>query len=146
MCFAGISGSVPTPGRDEMRTSLPLMVLFCFAAFGYGLQEGAFNLLDPPSIGSLGFRNYSSTASFSLISGSRGSWGRGAYVGTMDFALHPKVTALVDLGYARTFDFNAGDNFGHLLGGLKLEWKPTDNSSFVLQYNGAIPTGRIEGF
>lgn len=146
MCFFRVCGSIPVPGRDEMRIILPIVFLTCCAAFGYGLQEGSFNLLDPPSMGSLGFQNYHSTATFSLISGSRGSWGRGAYIGTMNFALHPKVTALVDLGYARTFDFSAGDNFGHMLGGLKLEWKPSENSTFVLQYSGAIPTGRIEGF
>ncbi len=129
-----------------MKVCIPLVLLCSLVAMGYGLSEGAFNLVDPPTMGSLGFQNFHSTASFSLISGSRGSYGCGAYVGTMNFSLHPKVSALVDLGYARTFDFSAGENFGHVLGGLQLEWRPTDNSSFILQYNGAIPTGRIEGF
>jgi len=129
-----------------MRICIAFAFCLSFIAMGYGLSEGSFNLLNPPSFGGQGFRNFHSTASFSLVSGSGGSWGQGAYVGTMNFSLHPKVTALVDLGYARTFDFSGGGNFGHLLGGVQFQWKPTDGSTFVLQYNGAIPTGRIEGF
>ncbi len=129
-----------------MKVFIPILVLCSFSLYAYGLDAGAFDLLNPPSMGGTGFQNLRSTASFSLLSGSGGTWGTGAYVGSMNFALHPKVTALVDLGYARTFDFGGGGNFGHVLGGLQLEWRPTGNSSFTLQYRGAIPTGRVEGF
>jgi hypothetical protein len=129
-----------------MKTSITILILCSCIALGYGLESSAFNLVNPPSFGSLGFRSMGSTATFSMISGSNGTWGQGAYVGTMGFTLHPKVNAMVDLGYARTFDFSGGENFGHLLGGLQFEWKPTDNSTFVLQYQGVVPTGRIEGF
>lgn len=129
-----------------MKLFIPVLVLCSLTAYGYGLDSSAFNLVDPPTMGSLGFQNYRSTATFSLLSSSRGSWGQGSYVGSMDFSLHPKVTGSLDLGYARIFNFSGGGNFGHMLGGLELEWRPTDSSVFVLQYNGAIPTGHIEGF
>ena len=148
MCFArvcviykGITGE-----GLSMKAFVSVLVLCSVSLYAYGLDADAFDLLNPPSAGGTGFHNLGSTASFSLLSGSGGTWGTGAYIGSMDFVLHPKVTALVDLGYARTFDFSGGDRFGHVLGGLQLEWKPTGSTSFTLQYRGAVPTGRDEGF
>lgn len=127
-----------------MKTVFTILIVCSCFAWGYGLDADAFRLLDSPYTGGLGFQNLRSTASFSLISGPGGSWGQGAYVGTLHFALHPKVTALLDIGYARTFDFTRGGNFGHALGGFELVWKPSSGTAIQFQYSGILPTGPIE--
>jgi hypothetical protein len=63
----------------------------------------------------------------------------------MSFKLHPSVTAAVDLGYNRIFNLH-GDNMNHLLGGIDLDWRPTDSIKLQLHYGGAIPTEDLGGY
>ena len=120
-----------------------VILLLCFAAtgvFAYGLQPSGFNLVGFPEF-SPGFRpEFSSQASFSFSSGRYGSYGEGTYLGSMHFSLHPKVDATVEMGYSRLMTFSGGDrDFGSVLGGFQLNWRPSDRTVFSIVYRGVLP-------
>lgn len=123
-----------------MRKVIPVLLLLCSFVFAYGLEPSGFNLVGFPEF-TQGFRpEFSSQASFSFSSGRYGSTGVGTYLGAMHFSLHPKVDATVEMGYSRLMTFSGGgDQFGSVLGGFQLNWRPSDNTSFSLVYRGAIP-------
>ncbi len=122
-----------------MKTSLLFLFIVTVLAFSYGLEPGSFDLVSYPEFSS-GFQpEFSSYAGFSFSSGQYGSTGEGTYLGRMSFSLHPKVDAIVELGYSKLLTFSDGDSFGRVLGGFQLNWRPSENSVFSIVYHGSLP-------
>lgn len=124
-----------------MKALLITLVAFQ-ACLAYGIDAGRFDLFgsDTPLLRP----DFASSMSFSFVSGGGYSYGTGTYVGSMGFLLHPNVTAEVDLGYSRVLDFH-GPDAGFYLGGVGLDWKPSEH--FLLQVNvsGAFEGDALEG-
>lgn len=126
-----------------MKTAIVITAALAAAALCYGLEPSGFQLVEPdnrwfdPDI--------SHELSFGYMSSGSGSWGTGTYISTMSFKLHPNLTAEVDLGYNRLFNFR-GDNMNHLLGGVDLDWSPTEDLKLQFHYSGAIPTEDLGGY
>lgn len=124
------------------KVLLILLVLFA-GAFAYSLEPSGFNLVDYPDYAS-GFNpEFSSMASFSFSSGQYGSVGEGTYLGSMSFSLHPDVDATLEMGYSRLMRFSGGEEMGRVLGGVQLNWRPTENSVFSFVYRGALPESNL---
>ncbi len=123
-----------------MRTVIMLLLVVSAGAMAFGLDPSGFNLVGFPGGGS-GFQpEFSSRASFSYSSGRYGSYGRGTYLGSMRFALHPKLDATVEMGYSRLMTFSSdGNDFGNVLGGFQLDWRPSDRTVFSIVYRGVLP-------
>ncbi len=123
-----------------MKTVIPVILLLCSCVFAYGLEPSGFNLVGFPEF-ARGFQpEFSSQVSFSFSSGRYGSTGMGTYLGSMHFSLHPKVDAVVEMGYSRLLRFSGdGDQFGSVLGGFQLNWRPSENTSLSVVYRGALP-------
>ncbi len=121
-------------------------ILLTLAAFqacsALGLDPGRFDLFgnDSPLLRP----DFSSSMSFSFTSGGGYSYGTGTYVGSMGFLLHPNVTAEVDLGYSRLLDFH-GPDAGYYLGGVGLDWKPSENFLLQVHMSGAFEGDALEG-
>lgn len=124
-----------------MRAILILLAAFgsCFA---YGLDAGRFDLFgdDTPLLRP----DFSSSMSFSFTSGGGRSWGAGTYVGSMGLLLHPDVTAAIDLGYTRLLDFG-GPDAGFYLGGVGLDWKPSESFLLQIHMSGVFEGDALEG-
>ncbi len=126
-----------------MRTTIVITAVLAAAALCYGLQPSGFQLVEPDN--SWFDPDISHQLSFGYTSSGSGSWGSGTYLSTMSFKLHPNLTAEVDLGYNRLFNFRGGD-MNHLLGGVDLDWSPTDDLKLQFHYTGALPTEDLGGY
>lgn len=126
-----------------MKTALIMAVVLVAAAMSYGLEPSGFQLVEPES----NWFNPDIThqLSFGYMSSGSGSWGTGTYLSTLSFRLHPNLTAAVDLGYNRVFGFQGG-SMNHLLGGVDLDWNPTDDLKLQFHYSGALPTTELGGY
>lgn len=124
-----------------MKSLLIALVAFQ-ACLAFGIDPGRFNLFESDT--PLLRPDFGSSMSFSFVSGGGYSYGTGTYVGSMGFLLHPNVAAEVDLGYSRVFDFH-GPDAGYYLGGVGVDWKPSEH--FLLQVNvsGAFRGDALEG-
>lgn len=126
-----------------MKTCLTILLIAAAGAFAYGLEPSGFNLVSFPDYAS-GFRpEFSSMASFSVVSGSHGSHTEGTYLGSMTFSLHPNVDATLEMGYSRLNMFSGGEAMGRVLGGFQLNWRPSENSLFSVTYHGALPESNL---
>jgi len=112
-----------------------LVLALAGSCAAFGLDPGRFSLYDGGT--PLLTPDFSSSASFTFTSGGGRSWGTGTYIGTMGLALHPRVTAVVDVGYSRLIDFR-GPDAGLYLGGVGLEWRPSDMLNLQLHVTGAF--------
>lgn len=126
-----------------MRTTLVIMAALAAAALSYGLEPSGFQLVEPE--GRWFSPDISHQLSFGYTSSRSGSWGTGTYLSTMSFRLHPSLTAEVDLGYSRIFNLQGGD-MNHVLGGVDLDWRPTDDLKLQFHYSGALPTEDLGGY
>ena len=118
------------------------VVLFVLAAsvLAYGLEPSGFNLVGFPEFSQYFRPEFSSQVSFGYSTGRYGSFGQGTYLGSMHFSLHPKVDATVEMGYSRLMTFSGGDrDFGSVLGGFQLNWRPSDRTVFSIVYRGVLP-------
>ena len=122
-----------------MKSSFLLLFCITVLSFAYGLDSGDFDLVSYPEFTSGIKPEFSSYAGFSFSSGQYGSSGRGTYLGRMSFSLHPEVDAIVELGYSKVLTFSDGESFGSVLGGIQLNWRPTENSVFSIVYHGSLP-------
>ncbi|NLP05490.1 hypothetical protein GX411_06045 [Candidatus Fermentibacteria bacterium] len=118
-----------------MRISLVAALFLVITAGGLGLDPSDFTLYGPS-------QNplhpvFSSAMSFSYTTGGGRSFATGAYTGTLGFMLHPGLTAEVELGYARIFDFSAPDA-GVYLGGVGLDWRPSESLLLQFHMSGAV--------
>jgi hypothetical protein len=118
----------------------PVIALFLAAGavLGFGLDPAGFDLVEAPE-GSWFTPEFSSAVGFSFVTGGGRSYGTGTYVGTLHFDLASNLRADLDVGYARIFDFR-GPDAGGFIGGLDLDWNPTDNLRLLFHYSGYIPT------
>jgi hypothetical protein len=121
-----------------------ILLVTTAAAIAFGLEPAAFDLVDSPQ-GGWFVPEFSSTIGFSFITSGGRSLGTGSYVGTLSFDLTRNLRADLDIGYARLFDFNGADA-GRFIGGLDLDWTPSDNLLLQFHYSGYVPTESIEGF
>ncbi len=126
-----------------MRNSLIILSAFVIGAFAYGLEPSGFELVGYPDYASGFVPEFSSMASFSFSSGQNGSVGEGTYLGSMSFSLHPDVDATLEMGYSRLMRFSGGEETGRILGGLQLNWRPSENSVFSFVYRGALPESNL---
>ena len=128
-----------------MRITL-LVFLFTIssAVLAIGLEPSEFTLIEPSGDGWFN-PEFSGWAGFSLMSGGGKTLGSGTYVGTMLFSLHPNVTASVDIGYSRLYDFH-GFSSGRVLGAVDLQWKASDNFLIQLRCSGSLPDSSLTGF
>jgi hypothetical protein len=110
----------------------------------FGLDPSGFDLVEAPQGGWL-TPEFSSSIGFSFVTSGGRSWGTGTYVGTLSFDLSRNLRADLDIGYARLFDFS-GPDAGRFIGGLDLDWTPTDNLKLQFHYSGYLPTELTEGF
>jgi len=110
----------------------------------FGLEPSAFSLVDSPQANWLN-PEFSSSVGFSFVTSGGRSWGTGTYIGSLLFDLHPNLTATLDLGYSRLFNFG-GDDANRFLGGLDLDWTPTDALKLQFHYSGSIPTEALGSF
>lgn len=123
-----------------MRAIFLVLCIFTACVYAYGLEPSGFNLVGFPEFTSSFRPEFSSTASFSFSSGRYGSFGEGTYLGSMRFSLHPKVDATVEMGYSRLMTFSGGDrDFGSVLGGFQLNWRPSDRTVLSIMYRGVLP-------
>ena len=119
---------------------LVLLLAAAAVAGAYGLDPSGFNLVGGQGYGSGFSPQFSSLASFSFSSGRYGSQGRGTYLGSMHFSLHPRVDATVEMGYSRLLNFSGdGTQVGSVLGGFQLDWRPSDRTVFSIVYRGVLP-------
>ena len=126
---------------------LPPLLLLALAASspaGTGLDPSRFDLTGPTGGGWLK-PEFSGSASFGFVSGGGVSYGTGTMSGTMTFDLHPRLTAEVDMGYGRIIGLDAPVD-GFVMGGLGLEWRPTDDLTLELHYGGVLPDTVFGGF
>ncbi len=126
-----------------MKKSILILLIVFAASFAWGLDPSGFNLVDYPDYASGFHPEFSSRASFSVSSGSYGSYGEGTYIGSMHFSLHSDVDATVEMGYSRLMRFSGGEEMGRVLGGFQLNWRPTENSLFSVSYRGALPESNL---
>lgn len=122
------------------------VVLFALAAsvLAYGLEPSGFNLVGFPEFGSSFQPEFSSMVSFGYSTGRHGSIGEGTYLGSMRFSLHPKLYATVEMGYSRLMTFSGGDrDFGSVLGGIQLDWRPSEKTVFSFVYRGVLPEDEL---
>ncbi len=126
-----------------MRNSLFILSAIVIGAMGYGLEPSGFELVGYPDYASGFAPEFSSMASFSFSSGQYGSVGEGTYLGSMSFSLHPDVDATLEMGYSRLMRFSGGEEMGRILGGVQLNWRPTENSVFSFVYRGALPESNL---
>jgi hypothetical protein len=127
-----------------VRFPVVALLLAAGAVLGFGLDPAGFDLVEAPQGGWL-TPEFSSTVGFSFVTGGGRSFGTGSYVGTLSFDLTRNLKADIDIGYARIFDFS-GPDAGMFLGGLDLDWNPTENLRFMFHYSGAIPAESVEGY
>jgi hypothetical protein len=122
-------------GGVHMRKALIIAAVLSGLAAAYGLDPSGFSLVEPTGSGFS--PHFSSYMSFAWNVGSGRSWGTGTYVGTTSFLLHPGLTAEVDLGYSRLIRPGADDS-GLYLGGVGLDWKPSDGLLLQFHVDGAF--------
>lgn len=119
------------------------VLLVCVIASGvnaYGLEPSGFNLVGFPQFGSSFQPEFSSSVSFGYSTGRYGSFGQGTYLGSMRFSLHPNVDATVEMGYSRLMTFSGGTgDYGRVLGGFQLDWRPSDRTILSVVYRGVLP-------
>lgn len=128
-----------------MRITLLVSLLFFMSTvLAIGLEPSDFSLIEPSGDGWLN-PEFSGWAGLSMFSGGGRTLGSGIYVGTMSFSLHPNVTASVDIGYSRLYDFH-GFSSGRILGGLDLEWKASDDFLIQFHCSGSLPDSSLTGF
>ncbi len=129
-----------------MRLMVPALVLAVAAsAFaGIGLDPSRFDLTGPGG-GSLLRPEFSGSASFGFVSGGGVSYGTGTMTGTMTLDLGSRLTAEVDMGYSRLIGLDTPVR-GLVMGGLGLEWRPTDDLTIELRYGGVLPDSSVGGF
>ena len=123
-----------------------VFVLFALAAsvLAYGLEPSGFNLVGFPEFTQSFHPEFSSQVSFGYSTGRYGSFGQGTYLGSMHFSLHPKLDATVEMGYSRLMAFSGGDrDFGSVLGGFQLNWRPSDRTVFSIVYRGVLPEDNL---
>ncbi|MCK4671456.1 MAG: hypothetical protein KAT47_02865 [Candidatus Aegiribacteria sp.] len=118
--------------------------MFSSVVLAIGLEPTEFSLMQPADDGWFN-PEFSGWAGFSLISGGGKTLGSGTYVGSMLFSLHPNVTASVDIGYSRLYDFH-GFSSGRVLGAIDLQWKASDNFLIQLRCSGSLPDSSLTGF
>ena len=119
-----------------------ILLLFALAAsvLAYGLEPSGFDLVGFPEFTSSFQPRFSSSVSFGYTTGRYGSYGEGTYLGSMQFSLHPKLDATVEMGYSRLMTFSGGErDFGSVLGGIQLDWRPSDRTVFSIVYRGVLP-------
>lgn len=125
-----------------------LLLVFVFAissaVLAIGLEPSEFSLIQSSDDGWFN-PEFSGWAGFSLMSGGGKTLGSGTYVGTMSFLLHQNVTASVDIGYSRLYDFH-GFSSGRVLGAVDLQWKASDNFLIQLHCSGSLPDSSLTGF
>jgi hypothetical protein len=125
-----------------VKLAFMVLIGFCAVSAAAGLNPNNFSLVEPgydwlrPS--------FSSRIGFSYVTSGGRSWATGDYVGTLSFELHPNLSADLDLGYRRFFDFQGGD-LNAVLGGLDLDWRPTDDLKLHIHYGGSFPIESMEG-
>lgn len=128
-----------------MRLLLPiLLIILVSSVLSTGLEPSGFSLIEPSNDGWFN-PEFSGWAGFSLTSGGGRTLGSGTYVGSMAFSLHPSLTASVDLGYTRLYDFH-GLSSGRILGAVDLQWEASDNFIFHLHCSGSLPDSSLTGF
>ncbi len=126
-----------------MKKGLLVLLIAVVGALAYGLEPSGFNLVGYPDYAS-GFNpEFNSRAVFSVSSGAYGSYGEGTYLGSMSFSLHPDVDATVEMGYSRLMMFSSGEEMGRILGGVQLNWRPSENSVFSVTYRGVLPESNL---
>jgi len=127
-----------------MRTFLPVCILVISAlVLATGLEPSGFSLVEPAGDGWFN-PDISSWAGVSFQAGGGRTIASGAYVGSMSFSLHPTLKAGLDIGYARTYDFH-GFSSGRILGGLDLEWQPSDEFTLMIHCSGSLPDSSLTG-
>ena len=120
------------------------LLMFASVVFAIGLEPSEFSLIQSSDDGWFN-PEFSGWAGFSLMSGGGRTLGSGTYVGTMSFLLHPNVTASVDIGYSRLYDFH-GFSSGRVLGAVDMQWKASDNFIIQLYCSGSLPDSSLTGF
>jgi hypothetical protein len=126
-----------------MRSVMLATLVLCGLAAGFGLDPSHFSLAGPEGSGLS--PDFSSSMSFSFVSGGGRSWATGSYVGTMGFLLRPNLTAEIDLGYSRLIRFGDADA-GYYLGGIGMDWRPFDDLLLQFHFGGAFAGEAVEGF
>lgn len=123
-----------------MRKIIPVLLVAAASLYAYGLQPSGYNLVGFPEFAESFRPEFSSMASFSFSTGRYGSVGQGTYLGSMRFSLHPKLDATVEMGYSRFMTFSgSGSDLGAVLGGVELNWRPSENTRLSIIYRGVIP-------
>lgn len=127
-----------------MKYGFLILMVTSVTAFAYGLEPSAFNLVGYPDYASGFTPQFNSMASFSFSSGRYGSAGVGTYLGSMSFSLHQDVDATIEMGYSRLMMFSGGrEETGRVLGGVQLNWRPSENSLFSFSYRGVLPENNL---
>lgn len=126
-----------------MKNCLLVLLIVVLSAFAFGLEPSGFNLVGYPDYASGFHPEFSSMASFSFSSGQYGSAGKGTYLGRMSFSLHPDVDATVEMGYSRLMFSSGGEEAGSILGGVHLNWRPSENFLFSVTYRGVLPESNL---
>ncbi len=106
-----------------------------------GLEPSGFSLVEPSSSGWF-TPSFGGRAGFSLISGNGRTLAVGTGTGLLTFNLHPDLTAIVEFGYSRLYNFNGSDT-GFILGGFDINWHPSDSFTLQLHFNGSFPESDI---
>ena len=123
-----------------MKAVCIVLFLAAAGAFAYGLEPSGFDLVGFPEFTSSFRPQFSSRVSFGYTTGRYGSYGEGTYLGSMHFSLHPKLEETVEMGYSRLLTFSGGErDFGNVLGGVQLNWRPSDRTVFSIVYRGVLP-------
>jgi hypothetical protein len=125
-----------------MRRTLVVAAVLAGLAAAYGLDPSDFTLTEPA--GSSFAPHFSSSMSFSWNVGGGRSWGTGTYIGTTSFLLRPGLTAQFDLGYSRLIRVGADDD-GLYLGGVGLDWRPSDDLLLQFSIGGAFSGDALSG-
>ncbi len=107
-----------------------------------GLEPSSFSLVEPA--GSRMTPVFSGYAGLSMATGGGRTLARGTSVGRMTFPLHEDWTMSLDLGYSRLYDFR-GFSSGRILGGVDLRWKPSDDFTLQLHFDGSMPDSSFVG-
>lgn len=125
-----------------------LLLVFLFAVssavLAIGLEPSEFTLIQSSDDGWFN-PEFSGWAGFSLMSGGGRTLGSGTYIGSMMFSLHPDVTASVDIGYSRLYNFH-GFSSGRVLGAVDLQWRASENFLIQLHCSGSLPDSSLTGF
>jgi len=126
-----------------MLKTVVLVMVIAGVAGAFGLDPSDFSLT--PSSGYGHGLHFSNSMSFSWNTAGGHSWGTGLYTGRTSLLLRPGLTANLDVGYCRLIRVGADDS-GLYLGGVGLDWKPSDNLLLQFHVGGAFSGETFGGY